>query len=175
MSVVDQCSLIIRYLRGTSVCERLIGMIKCTSTKGIDFAELLIKVLHSLDINPKNCVGNATDGAANMQGAYNGFSIKLSEVANKQIHVWCYAHVLNLVISDITCKIVQSIALFGILHGCAVFIRESHTRMDIWTTRNSNKRVCTIGTTRWWSKDAALTKIFGSFNNPEMEFLLILY
>lgn len=106
-------------------------------------------MFNNLNINPKDCIGNATDGAANMQGAYNGFSAKLSEVAVKQIHVWCYAHVLNLVISDITSKIVQSITLFGILHGCAVFIRESHTLMDIWITRNSKKKVCMIGETRW--------------------------
>lgn len=31
---------------------------------------------------------------------------------------------------------------------------------------NSKKRVCTIGETRWWSKEASLTKIFGNFNNP---------
>lgn len=102
-----------------------------------------------------------------MQGAYNGFSAKLSEVAVKQIHVWCYAHVLNLVISDITSKIVQSITLFGILHGCAVFIRESHTLMDIWITRNSKKKVCMISKTRWQSKDASLKKVFGVFNEPE--------
>ena len=74
---------------------------------------------------------------------------------------------LGLVLGDITLKVLQSITLFGILNGCAVFIRESHTRMDIWTTMNSKKRVCTIGETRWWSKDASLTKIYCNVNNPE--------
>jgi len=167
VSVIDQCSVIIRYVNGTSVKERLVGMIKCKSSKGIDFVDLVLKVFYNLNIKANNCVGNATDGAANMQGQYNGFSAKLSDVAAKQIHVWCYAHVLNLVIGDITLKVLQSITLFGILNGCAVFIRESHTRMDVWTTMNSRKRICTIGETRWWSKDASLTKIFGNFNNPE--------
>lgn len=30
------------------------------------------------------------------------------------------------------------------------------------------KKVCTIGATRWWSKNTALTKIFENFNNPEL-------
>lgn len=64
---------------------------------------------------PKNCVGNVTDGAENMQDQYNGFSAKLSKVATKQIH-------MNLVIGDITLKVLQSINLFGILNGWAVFI-----------------------------------------------------
>lgn len=29
------------------------------------------------------------------------------------------------------------------------------------------KKICTIGETRWWSKDAALTKVFGQFNEPK--------
>lgn len=98
----------------------------------------------------------------------NGFSVKLSDVAAKQIYVWCYEHVLNLVISDITLKVLKSITLFGILNGCAVFIWKSHTRMDIWTTINSKKkRICTIGETKWWFRDASLIKIFVNFNNPE--------
>jgi len=82
-----------------------------------------------MNIDPKYCIGNATDGAANMQGVYS---------------------------------------LFGILQGCAVFTRESYKRMDIWTTKNSKKKICTIGETRWWSKDAALSIIivFGHFNEP---------
>ena len=28
------------------------------------------------------------------------------------------------------------------------------------------KRLGTIGETRWWSKDSALRKVFGSYNNP---------
>ncbi|KAL4103469.1 hypothetical protein QTP88_018845 [Uroleucon formosanum] len=142
VSVIDQCSVIIRYVNGTSVKERLVGMIKCKSSKGIAFVDLVLQVFHNLNIKANNCVGNATDRAANMQGqyTYNGFSAKLS---------------------DITLKVLQSITLFGILNGCAVFIRESHIRMDVWTTMNSRKRVCTIGETRWLSKDASLTKIFG--------------
>jgi len=36
------------------------------------------------------CVGNATDGAANMQGIYNGFTAWLEKLG--QVHVWCFAH-----------------------------------------------------------------------------------
>lgn len=37
ISVIGQCSVIIRYVKDNSVCERLVSMIKCTSTKGINF------------------------------------------------------------------------------------------------------------------------------------------
>jgi len=126
ISVTDQCSIILRWVNGTSVFERLVGMVRCSSSKGSDFVELLLNVLKDMNIDPKCCISNATDGAA-----YNGFSAKINEAVIEQVHVWCYTHVLNLVISDITSKIVQYISLFGILQGCAVFIRESYKRMNI--------------------------------------------
>lgn len=165
ITIVDQCSVIVRYVSDTKIYERLIAMVKCTSSKGIDFVNLLLNNLTKLGITSNNCVGNSTDGAANMQGAYNGFSQKLSEVTLTQTHIWCYAHVLNLVICDITNKIIQGVSLFGLLNGCAVFLKESYSRMDVWTSKNTKQRICSIGETRWWSKDLALTKVFGYFNN----------
>lgn len=39
--------------------------------------------------------------------------------------------------------------------------------MNIWSENCSNKRLGTIGQTRWWAKDIALSKIFGHFNEQE--------
>lgn len=85
-----------------------------------------------------------------MQGAYNGFSKKLSEKLDHElIHIWCYAHVLNLVICDIINNVLTAISLFGLLQECATFFRGSHKRIDRWMERNKNKRLTLIGETRW--------------------------
>jgi hypothetical protein len=115
ISIIDQCSIILRYVNGTFVFERLVGMVRCSSSKGSDFVKLLLNVLKDMNIDAKCCLGNEINGAANMLEVNNGFSAKMSEAAVEQVHVWCYAHVINLVISDITSKIVQSIFLFDIL------------------------------------------------------------
>ena len=167
ITVVDQCSIIVRYVVGTKIYERLKGMVKCTSSKGVDFVNLLLNTLKQMGINPKNCVGNSTDGPANMKGVYNGFSTKLNDITLTQTHIWCYAHVLNLVISDATNKILQGVSLFGLLNGCAVFLKECYNLMDVWRSKSTRQRICTIGETRWWSKYSALTKVFGYFNNPD--------
>lgn len=39
--------------------------------------------------------------------------------------------------------------------------------MDIWLEKYSNKRLGTIGQTRWWAKDIPLSKIFGHFNEQD--------
>jgi hypothetical protein len=55
-----------------------------------------------MNLDPKKCVGNATDGATNMRGKYRGFSAQPSNVVQKQIPIWRYVHILNLVIGDVT-------------------------------------------------------------------------
>jgi len=67
-----------------------------------------------------------------MQGQYKGFSAFLSEQALNQIHVWCYAHILNLVLLDTTGIVLQSASLFGLLNDVAVFLHESYKRMQKW-------------------------------------------
>lgn len=120
-------------------------------------------------IDIRQCAGNATDGAANMQGEYRGFSTLLSAHAPGQVHVWCYAHILNLVLADTTGVVIECASLFSLLNDIAVFLRESHQRMGVWeeVADTHLKRLIVIGQTRWWAKDVALTKIFGAFGDPE--------
>jgi hypothetical protein len=67
-----------------------------------------------------------------MQGQYNGFSSWLSKESLRQIHVLCYAYVLNLVLGDTTKAVIQSASLFSLLHDVAIFLREFYQRMVIW-------------------------------------------
>jgi hypothetical protein len=168
ISCKDQCSIIVRYVTDNCVSERLLAVVECSSSTGKDMFSLVDSVLKSSNIDITKCIGNSTDGAANMQGQYNGFSSWLSKECPGQIHVWCYAHVLNLVLGDTTKAVIQSASLFSLLNDVAIFLRESYQRMDIWeqTKEDGNtKKLSTIGETRWWSKDTALKKIFGSFSN----------
>ena len=68
-------------------------------------------------------MSDSTDVASNMTGAYNGFTAFLEKASPGHIHTWCYAHVLNLVICDVTGSNEASVTLFGILQKAAVFSR----------------------------------------------------
>lgn len=71
----DQCSVVIRYLgKFVGPQERLLAVVNSTDATGKGFLELLTKVLIDNDLDINQCIGNATDGAANMQGVYKGFS-----------------------------------------------------------------------------------------------------
>lgn len=107
-------------------------------------------------------MGYSMDAAANMQGTYKGFSSWLSKESPGQVHVWCYAHVFNLVMAETT-SVVTAAALFTLLNNFAIFFRDSYQRMSTWegvSQHPEQRSVSMIGETRWSSKDAALTKIF---------------
>jgi hypothetical protein len=170
ISVKDQCSIILRYVTHKQIQERLIAVVNTTDSTGRGFCELLKKILKDNNLDIRKCVGNATDGASNMQGEYNCFTAWLNNEAPGQMHVWCYAHILNLVILDATKNTVAASSLFSLMNSIAVFFRESYQRMDVWQNINkdsNHKRVQMIGETRWWAKDAAISKMFGCFNDPQ--------
>lgn len=88
----------------------------------IHFVNLISDVLDHLKLNKDMCIGNATDGASNMQGQYKGFSALMASQSPSHVHVWCYAHVLNLVLSDTTQTVIESGTPFSLLNDIAVFI-----------------------------------------------------
>jgi len=98
--------------------------VNCKCGTGKNLCDLLCKVLEDMNLDVTKCVGSSTDGASNMRGQYNGFSAWLNKVSPDQIHVWCYAHVLNLVMIDTSNVTCESTSLFGLLNSIAVFVRE---------------------------------------------------
>ena len=127
---------------------------------------LLKEVLHKQNIDVSKCISDSTDGASNMSGQYNGFITFLKKESPGHIHTWCYAHVLNLVLCDVTTTNHASISLFGFVQKVGVFFRESYLPMDMWKEQMSQRhghdmqsRLNLIGATRWWSKHECLRKI----------------
>lgn len=165
----EQCSIVLRYVKDT-VQERLFAVMKCEASTGQHFVQMLADVIEKCNLEISNCFSNATDGASNMQGKYRGFSTLLSSKSPNQVHVWFYAHLLNLVLADTTEVSLSSGSLFSLLNDIAVFFRESYQRMNVWeqgSQDSRHKRLFIIGETRWWAKDVALKRIFGSFGKPD--------
>ncbi|XP_064077653.1 uncharacterized protein LOC135195320 [Macrobrachium nipponense] len=165
----DQCAVVLRYVTDV-IHERLVAVVNCERTTGEYFVQILKNVLEKLELDVSNSSGKATNGASNMQGHYKGFSAFLSSHSPNQVHVWCYAHVLNLVLAETTGAVIASASLFNLLNDIAVFIREPDKRMIIWVNLNKtsrHQRLSPIGETRWWAKDNALKKLFGNFGKPD--------
>ena len=174
VSAKDQISVVLRYLDQLNVVqEKLFALLDGHASTGEYYIGVLKKCLADFEIDLKHCIGDSTDGASNMQGIYKGFSTLLSAEAITHLHTWCHAHVLNLVMGDVTGCVLQATSLFCLLNGVATFLKASYKRMKEWekevgknNSTLSTKRIQAIGETRWWSKDKSLNRIFGSFGKP---------
>lgn len=152
-----------------NVIERLLALVPSHSGSGQGLFDLVKGVFEEHRIDIKMCVSNSTDGAAACHGQYNGFRAKLAAAVDTSVHVWCYAHVLNLVVIDSTKVCIAAISLFNVLQKVAVFFRSSYKRMDVWTTEVESKvgtdkltKLKLIGETRWSGKSSALSTVFGT-------------
>ena len=130
----DKCSVILRFVR-ENVKERLLVVVDSHSATGADLCNLLKEVLQKQNMDVFKCISDSTDGASNMSGHYNGFTVFLEKESPGHIHTWCYAHVLNLVLCDVTTTNHASIYLLGLVQKVGVFFRESYLRMDFGKSR----------------------------------------
>jgi len=141
----DQLCVILCYVTD-KINECVIAAENCKSGTGKNFADLINRLLNENRIDIGKCIGSSTDGAANMQ--YNEFFAWLTKAVPEQNHVWCYAHVLNLVMSDATTVCTEAINLFGVMNFCAKFVKESYLRMAVWEDNSKFKFINSIGETR---------------------------
>ena len=128
ISTQDQCSAVVRCVDSSGgIQERLVSVVKCDESSGEAFVQLVCEVTSTLKLDLRNRVGNSADGATNMQGRYKGFSTLLSKVTSNHIHVWCHAHVLNLVVTEAKSVVVTSSSLFSLLNHRRILSRISST------------------------------------------------
>lgn len=149
---------------------RLVALVRCEVSTGQYFVNLVSDVLDHLKLDENRCIGNATDGASNMHGHHKGFSALMTSQSPTHAHVWCYAHALYLVLWDTTQTVIESGSLFSLLKDIAVFINDSHQRVNLWENQAQDKSprlLSPLGETRWWSKHEALRKVFGHFGKPQ--------
>ena len=177
IAVMDQLALCVRYVHNGHVRVRLLTLSVAQKTTGEALYLQIKEELGKFKLSTAHIVGCSFDGAANMSGQYNGVQALLRKDNPSLLYVHCYAHTLNLVMTDSTesCKAAKD--FLGLLQTTAVFISESHKRMLVWTKVNSEsaegqqllRRLQKVNSTRWWSKDRALHSIFDDLNVPLVE------
>lgn len=74
----------------------------------------------------------ANDGAAAMRGTYNGVQAKIRELNPLAFYVYCYAHILNLCLVDLTKQVACVRNIFGTLQSLNNYIKASSKRNAIY-------------------------------------------
>ncbi|XP_004209165.1 uncharacterized protein LOC101237930 [Hydra vulgaris] len=173
ISAIDQFSIVVRYVLDATVHERLLSIVPSNDCTSQGLFDLLNLTLQRLGFNLKYCLSDSTDGALSYHGKYNGLQQKITEAADHHVHIWCYAHVLNLVVKEATSCCIQAVSFFTLLQNVSTFIKVSYKRMATWIKlvetqigMDKMKRLKLIGETRWSGKSNAATAIFGIFAEP---------
>jgi len=84
ISSTDECAIVIRYVLGSEIHERLLSVVPSHSGTGQGLFDLRKSTLDKLDIDLKKCTSDSTDGAVNCHGEYEGVQAKLTQFADKQ-------------------------------------------------------------------------------------------
>ena len=116
ITLTDKCSVILRFVR-ENVKERLLAVVDSHSASGADLCNLLKEVLQKQNTDVSKCISDSADGASNMSGQYNKFTVFLEKESLGHIDTWCYAHVLNLFPCYVTKTNHASISLFGLVQN----------------------------------------------------------
>ncbi|KAG5881693.1 hypothetical protein JTB14_006554 [Gonioctena quinquepunctata] len=148
-------------------------MVEVHSSTGADLYALTKASLEELGLDMSNSVSQSYDGASNMSAEYNGLQTQFKIDSPDVIFTHCHAHVLNLLIQDITNCCVASQDLFSLLNTTSVFMARSFKRANLWKDllkkekgNEKLRKLKKISETRWNSKDAALTAVFHSAAEP---------
>ena len=124
---------------------------------------LLRNSLSEIGLTVKQYIGDLFDRAANMIGVSSGLPALMKAAYPNHINTWCYAHVLNPVISDASSVCVAAVSLCGLFTELSTFFNDFYKSMKIWKehmqTKPKNKKrlkLERIGQTRWSRRSRAL-------------------
>ncbi|KAF0703510.1 zinc finger MYM-type protein 1-like, partial [Aphis craccivora] len=124
VSKLDQFAFVLRYCTtdGT-VHERLMCVDETVDSTGNGMFQLFSKICDNHALNwKKELVGQAYDGASNMQGAIKGLRTIIQNHNPNALHVWCFAHCLNLAVCD-ACEATAEVQdFFGTVRSLVNFL-----------------------------------------------------
>lgn len=145
----SQLSIVFRYIdKKGEVQERFLGFLNVSSDKtALNLFEIVKSVLHEFSCYGK-LVAQSYDGAAVMAGHINGLQTRVRSICKEALFVHCYAHKLNLVLSQSVSHIKACHLFFITLSGISTFFRKSSKRSNA-LDQLIQKRMPASAPTRW--------------------------
>ena len=154
-----QLALVLRYVTATGVKERFVRFEDVTSGKRADdITGLIIRFLVE-----NECLGKVValcfDGAAVMSSGLNGVQAKVKERAPLALFIHCYAHRLNLVLTQGASKLKECKIFFAHLNGLAAFFSRSPRRTQL-LDEICQRRLPRVAPTRWQYTSRVVNTVF---------------
>ena len=146
---LSQLSTVIRYVKDGDICERFLGFTDVSSDRTA--SALSEHVFHTL--STFNCeqklVAQAYDGAATLSGHVSGLQSLVKKKCPSALFIHCYAHRLNLVLSQSADYIPECRIFFKTLSGIPAFFAHSSKRINALDQSEVKRRFPNVAGTRW--------------------------
>eukprot|EP00731_Ephydatia_muelleri_P025064 Em0017g147a len=143
--------------------EHLLACQRAPGTTAEDLYGVIMSVLKLRDVSFDKLIAQAYDGASNMSGCYNGLQSLIQTRINPNIlYVHCYAHCLNLVISDAAATSVDVVTLFGNLETLYVLFTRSQKVHGLFEEVQRSqgcaiRSLKRLNTVRWSAREMCLS------------------
>ncbi|KAJ4922465.1 hypothetical protein JOQ06_019560 [Pogonophryne albipinna] len=148
VSNAAQLSFVLRFVTDSGVKERFVKCEDVTGKKRAeDVAAMALGFLEEHGCMDK-LVAQCYDGAAVMASGLNGVQAEVKENIPQALFIHCYAHALNLVLSQGVVKIKECRIFFSHLSGLAAFFSRSPKRTQL-LDEICQKRLPRVAPTRW--------------------------
>ena len=168
LSKVEQVAVSIRYVSDGGIQEEFIGFGAASDDlSAAGLTTVISAMLTTVGIDINGMVGMAFDGASVMSGEHRGVQQQLREKQDvpKAINVHCFAHRLNLVLSEV-CQSVDRVRLaLHTIQAVYVFFSGS-TVQNAYQRHLANMgdefkkyRIQSQSETRWYARCVAVTNI----------------
>ena len=134
-------------------CQRALG------TTAEDLFSIILTTLNSKDVSFGKLVAQTYDGASNMSGCYNGLQALIQSRINPNIiYIHCFAHTLNLILSDTAAVTIDVISLFGNLETLYLLFNKSHKIHALFEDVQKSQGLAIrslkrVNTVRWSSRE----------------------
>ncbi|XP_057307823.1 zinc finger MYM-type protein 1-like isoform X2 [Hydractinia symbiolongicarpus] len=157
LSNKEQMSLVLRFVDSNlNIREEFVQYIHCDEgLAGKDLKSVLLKSLHNLTLNIKDCRGQAYDGAGAVAGYKNGLSAHILNLNKKAIYVHCNSHRLNLAVGK-SCTISLVAHVMAKIKHISYFFNYSQKRqqslminIDKYSPTSKKTKLKDVCRTRW--------------------------
>lgn len=172
VSNTEQLTFLLRYVDNKGVIqERLVALETAPDGTGKGMFQTFCSITAKYNINWKeHLCARSFDGAASMQGEYTGLRTLIQKENPKALYVWCFAHLLNLVIVYTCDCCTDTKNFFGNVQALVAFMRARKRTalfLDYQKLMYPNDRIHRMkgfSSTRWTSHGSAINVIYNKFD-----------
>ncbi|XP_022845459.1 zinc finger MYM-type protein 1-like [Olea europaea var. sylvestris] len=131
ISMKEQMSVIIRYVKNGCVLEHFIGVIHVLSITAASLKVAIDQLFSTHNLSISNLRGQGYNGASNMRGEYNGLKALILKENPSAYYIHCFAHQLQLALVVVAQKHPNIETFFTIVHKLVNIVGGSAKRNDL--------------------------------------------